>query len=329
MDGNKFSEVDFKEEDKFEKIVKENFKVLFGPKTLYLDLKGKVDTKSLGASIPDGFLFDFRDKENPEFYLVEAELAKHDFFNHIFPQITKFFSFLKNAADREKLIEKLFGFIKSDSQIEEEFKQYSGKKEIYKALKDIIEDSRNILIIIDENKPQFQEIMETYTDTWDKMVTIEILKQYVSDNKMILALSPDFEDLGLIEPIDYHVKEDKYTESYHTEGVKEDVVITYEKIKEAVLNLDKEIKINPQKYYISLREKKNFAYFIFRKKKLHIDIRLSYEDGCNIIKKHKLKQLSQKVQEFYNGPFFEVTLESGANIEEIIRALTEAYRNQA
>ena len=30
------------------------------------------------------------DKENPEFYIVEVELSKHDFYGHIFPQFTSF-----------------------------------------------------------------------------------------------------------------------------------------------------------------------------------------------------------------------------------------------
>lgn len=135
MDGNKFEEVTFKDEPEFERVVKQNSKTLFGSKTTYFDLKNKVDTRSLGSSIPDGFLFDFRDRDNPEFYIVEVELARHDFYKHIFPQITKFFAFFKNPASRNNLIEKLFHFIKSNQQLEEEFKQYSGKKEIYKAIK--------------------------------------------------------------------------------------------------------------------------------------------------------------------------------------------------
>lgn len=93
MNENKFTEVTFRYESEFEELVKMNYKILFGKKTIYFDLKNKIDTKSLGSSIPDGFLFDFRDEENPEFYIVEVEIAKHDFYKHIFPQITKFFAF--------------------------------------------------------------------------------------------------------------------------------------------------------------------------------------------------------------------------------------------
>jgi len=117
MDGKKFAETEFKYEPDFERIVKENSTTLFGEKTVFSDLKNKVETKTLGSAVPDGFLFDFKDVENPEFYLVEVERREHDFYKHIFPQITKFFAFFKNTTSRNNLIDKLFHLIKSDAKL--------------------------------------------------------------------------------------------------------------------------------------------------------------------------------------------------------------------
>jgi len=103
MDGKKFAETEFKYEPDFERIVKENSTTLFGEKTVFSDLKNKVETKTLGSAIPDGFLFDFKDVENPDFYLVEVERREHDFYKHIFPQVTKFFAFFKNTTSRNFL----------------------------------------------------------------------------------------------------------------------------------------------------------------------------------------------------------------------------------
>jgi len=254
LDGNRFVESEFEKEEEFEKVVKENYKTLFGTNTLYFDLKNKIDTKSLGSSVPDGFLFDFSDKENPEFYLVEVELQKHDFYKHIFPQITKFFAFFKNPKSRNNLIDTLFHFIKSNPQLEEEFIRYSGKKEIYKALKDVIENSQNILLILDNDKSELTEVFDTYTDTWDKMVKKEILKQYTANKKTIFTLDPDFEDIGFVEPLAQEETEERYTESYHLEGVEKTIISVYEKIIGAMTRLDPNIQRNPQKYYISLRK---------------------------------------------------------------------------
>jgi len=328
LNGKKFIETIFKDEASFETLVKKNSKTLFGSKTIYFDLKNKIDTKTLGATIPDGFLFDFKDKANPEFYLIEVELAKHDFYKHIFPQITKFFAFFKNAKSRNNLIDKLFQFIKSDPNLEEEFKGYLGKKEIYKALKDILENSQNILVVIDENKPEFQEVTETYTDTWDKLVKLEILKEYTTEGRNILTINPDFEDIEFI-PTSYQEEiEEKYTERFHLDTVEKKIDDLYEKIKKSIQTIDSEIKVNPQKYYISLKKNRNFAYLQIRKKKINIVIMLPLEKGNEIIRKHKLKRLSAGVQNFYNGPCFSVVVENEENLEEIIKTLEEAYKEQ-
>jgi len=328
LDGKKFTEAEFQKEEMFENLIKENSKMLFGSKTIYFDLKNKIDTKSLGSTIPDGFLFDFKDKDNPEFYIIEVELAKHDFYRHIFPQITKFFAFFKNSKNRSNLIDKLFNFIKSNPRLEEEFKSYLDKREIYKALKDTIENSQNILLIIDEDKAEFKEVFETYTDTWDKMVKLEVLKYYAKNDINIITLNPDFQDIDLVEVNyqDEHV--DRYSESFHTEGVEEKIVNIYSKVKSHMLNFDQKIKTNPQKYYISLREKKNFAYIQLKKKKLHIVIMLPIEDGRENIENYKITNLSTGIQKFYNGSCFRVTLENDKNLDEIFKLLEKAYQDQ-
>lgn len=326
MDGKRFTETEFLLEEDFEKVIQENSKTLFGSKTIYSDLKKKVDSKSLGSAVPDGFLFDFTNEESPEFYLVEVELKKHDFYEHMFPQITKFFAFFKNSVSRNNLIEKLYLLIDTNLELKDEFKKYLGKKEIFKTLKDTIENSQNILLILDEDKPEIQEVTDTYTDTWDKIVQKEILKRYTASGKEIFVMNPEFEGIGFVEPI--KGDEEKYNENFHLEDVEKDIVTVYENIKTQVLGFDSKIIINPQKYYISLRKKKNFAYIQPRKKKIKITIMLPFENGNALIKKHKITQLSGGVQKFYNGPCFEVTIENNENIEEIIKALEEAYKQQ-
>ena len=327
MDGQRFIETQFSLEEDFEKIVKENSKTVFGVKTIYFDLKNRIDSKSLGASIPDGFLFDFKDKENPEFYLVEVELQSHDFYKHIFPQITKFFAFFKNPDSRNNLIEKLFNFIKLNPKIEDEFKTYLGNKEIYKALKDVIENSQNILLILDDDKTEFKEIFETYTDTWDKIVKLEILKQFKANGKTIFIMNPDFEDVGFDTPISSEENDEdyKYTESYHIEGVDHKIVEAYEKIKDGVFKVDHQIRVNPTKKYISLRKNKNFAFIKFRNKKLIIIVMLPYEVGVKEIKKHAVIQLGEGVQGFWGGPCFRLTVDSPDNIDEVINVIKESF----
>lgn len=136
FNNKRFTEKEFLKEKDLEDLMFLNGKSLFGQNSIMIEAKKRIDNKTLGGTIPDAFLFDLRDPENPEFYLVEAELAKHSFYSHIFPQITKFFAFYKNPVSQSELIEKLYSLICSDPALKKEFKDRIGSKEIFKFIKD-------------------------------------------------------------------------------------------------------------------------------------------------------------------------------------------------
>ena len=92
-DNRRLPEISFKLEKEFEEEVYRNSKLLFGEKSILLDTKTLLKGDRIGGTIPDGFLFDLSNTSDPQFYLIEVELAKHSFHSHIFPQITKFFAF--------------------------------------------------------------------------------------------------------------------------------------------------------------------------------------------------------------------------------------------
>lgn len=183
-------------------------------------------------------------------------------------------------------------------------------------------------MIIDENKPEFQEVMETYTDTWDKIVKLEILKQYTAENKIIMSLNPDFEDIGLVEPVTQKEIEERYDEAFHLEGVDPKVILIYNKIKEFITKKDPNIKLNPQKYYISLRKNRNFAYLDFKRKKIKIAIMLPFEIGKKQIRSYRLREFTEGIQRFYGHPSFEVTVDKDSNLDEILNLLKKAYEKQ-
>lgn len=156
--------------------------------------------------------------------MVEVELAKHSFFGHIFPQITKFFAFFKNPSSHGKLIEKIYSIFENDDNLRNELKSKIGKKEIFKFLKDTIENSQNILLIIDDEKKELPEITETYTDTWGKIVKVALLKEYRKNGEQknsIFSLSPDFENIENLDIVseNKNIQEEKsvYSEHFHLE----------------------------------------------------------------------------------------------------------------
>ncbi len=210
-----FNPFQFDKETDLEREVVANSKLFFGTGSIYIDLKKKIEAKSLGNSIPDGFLFDLVDSDNPEFYLDEVELASHDFFKHIFHQVTKFFSFFKNPKSQTDLMEKIFTIINNDNELKQEFKKHLGDKKIYKFIKDTIERSQNILLIIDGDKKEMPEIIETYTDSWGKMVKQLLIKKFVNNSECIYTMHPDFENIEFAE-FENEVLDDSDNKTAHT-----------------------------------------------------------------------------------------------------------------
>ena len=55
---NGYSEYSYNLEKDYEELIKNNAKLIFGSSSIYIDLKTRIDTISLGGSKPDGILFD-------------------------------------------------------------------------------------------------------------------------------------------------------------------------------------------------------------------------------------------------------------------------------
>lgn len=55
--NQRFSEVAYTKEIELERDVVLNAEMFFGQRSIYIDTKKKIEGKSLGGSIPDGFLF--------------------------------------------------------------------------------------------------------------------------------------------------------------------------------------------------------------------------------------------------------------------------------
>ncbi|MFC1787282.1 hypothetical protein ACFLY8_04555 [Halobacteriota archaeon] len=323
-DGRRYNELEYLSEEDFEKDIIDNYKLFFGKKTICIDAKRKIDAKSLGGTLPDALLFDLSDIDNPEFYLVEVELASHDFYKHIFPQITKFFAFYKNLDSRKELIEKIYSIVNTDSNLKKNFKKHIGESEIYKFLSDAVESSQNILLVIDGEKKELPEIVNTYTDTWGKIVKIQTIKKYESSNEFIFSMHPDFENIeySLVTNVeDISSEPIEISEEFHLDGVNSNVKEIYSKLKESILPINDQIIFNPQKYYISIINKKNVVFCKFRKKKILLVVMLPLDIIKSKIKHHTVKELSQSVQKFYNGPCAVVDIRNLDHFDEIVALL--------
>jgi predicted transport protein len=326
-EGRKFTEEKYVYETDFENEVVKSHKSFFGEHTIYIDAKAKIKTGTLGNTIPDGFLFNMVDPENRELYLVEVELAGHDFYGHIFPQITKFFAFLKNNIRRKELAEKIFSMINTNPELKKQFKKYLGEKEVYKFLNDIIEESQNILIIIDGEKREFSEIMDTYSDTWGKMVKVVTLKKFTCENEMIFSVHPELDALeySYQQATTQSASEQvEVSEEFHLEDVGENIRIIYQKVKERMLRINPGLIFNVAKYWISIRNKRAFAYIFIQKKKVRIVVMVKEELIQGKIKHHSIRKLSESVQNYYGGPCASIYIQNLDHVDEAIDLLKDA-----
>ena len=334
--GKRYAEHKYSLEKDFEDDVVNSSKTLFGKNTIYINAKKKIEAKFLGGTIPDGFFFDFSDPTDPQFYLVEVELSQHRFYEHIFPQITKFFAFFKNTKLQKTLVDKLFSLVNTDEPLRADFKKFLGQTEIYKFLSDIIESSQNILLITDGVISELPEIMDTYADTWGKMVLYLEVRKFVNAIDTIYSVTPDFETLQYTEEGNEKVENEKeepeklkYSEEYHLEGVSQISKDIYMGIKEIALKYDNSLLFNPQKYYISIKAKKNIAFIKIRNKKVRIIVMMPENEIREYIHNSSIASLSTPVQEFYNGPCAAiniVSLENILEIENLIKCLIDRNR---
>ncbi len=99
--GIKYSEREYKKESDIEELVINHSKTLFGNNSIYIDAKKKIDNTAFGGVIPDGFLFDLTDPNNPEFYIVEVELSKHSFSTIFFRKSLSFSLFSRIQTVKE------------------------------------------------------------------------------------------------------------------------------------------------------------------------------------------------------------------------------------
>ncbi len=324
--GKRFVEFNHASEREFETVIKSSAKLLFGASTIYIDLKARISSAALGMSIPDGLLFDLKNIDSPDFYLVEVELAKHDFYRHIFPQVTKFIAFFRNAQARSQLIEKVFPVVQADKQLEQEFKRFLKHREIFKFMKDAADDSQNILLIMDDMKPELPEILKTYTE-WNKMVRPLILREHRCGEERILSLSPDFESVELGERPGVKTEEQEpgevpHDEEYHLQGTDQKVRDIYHAIKSRMLTFNPNLRFNPRKYYISIVHKKNFAYLYVRKKKgVWITIMLPEATIRATVKHHPVRSEPETVQKFYGGDCASIIVENTTDLDEVIEVL--------
>ncbi len=158
VDGVKYEEWIPSSEEKFESLVKEHSSEIFGDNSIYIDLKHKMKSNAGVGSIPDGYVIILGD--SPSWHIVEVELSSHPLYEHIVPQVKKFYTGIKNPYTQKDITEMIFREIESNSELKLKFEKISGTTQSYKYLSDLISKPPILTVIIEKDTEVLREVIE-------------------------------------------------------------------------------------------------------------------------------------------------------------------------
>lgn len=118
FEDRKFIQTQFESEEELERVVQNNAEFFFGPSSIYFS-KTCISTSDGFKTIPDGIAIDIAAKR---WYIVEAELIKHNVWLHIAPQVSKQIVASTNLTSRQLLIDLVIDNVKNNRLLLDKFR---------------------------------------------------------------------------------------------------------------------------------------------------------------------------------------------------------------
>lgn len=158
LSDRKFIDATFDSEQELEQVVVANSEYLFGPSSLYFP-KALIRTKDGFGTIPDGFVIDLATRR---WFVVEVELAKHNVWSHIAPQVAKQIIAAMNPASRQLLIDLIVDKVREDTATMEKFTDEEIEIiDIRRVLGEILETNPTVGMPIDSISSDLREWAST------------------------------------------------------------------------------------------------------------------------------------------------------------------------
>jgi hypothetical protein len=155
LDGIRYLPQEYEKEEEIEEMIEEHSESIFGKESIYFGKK-KLTSLSGIASIPDAYVVMFSEK--PRWFVIEVELANHDVYQHVVPQLNKFINGIKSDKAKRDLIYFMDNELRKDVSITKKITDKYG--EIYKFLSDVVYGEPTYLIIIDRKIPLLSEAID-------------------------------------------------------------------------------------------------------------------------------------------------------------------------
>jgi hypothetical protein len=225
---NKFIEIPYDRESELEDAVNEVKDALFGSTRIYLDDKKKIGKKGGTNNLPDGYLIDLTNSQDPKIFVVENDLSSHQHLKHIAIQILEFsLSFETSKVKVKNIIKEMLHKRKFEWSKCEDFAKKNGYENVDYLLESIIhnKESFNALLIIDELGEELETVL---ISRFKFPVEVITLKRYKNKNDEILydfqpflnEVTEDTEkvDISEIDTIVVPAREDGFKEVFIDEN---------------------------------------------------------------------------------------------------------------
>jgi hypothetical protein len=194
QDGTSYLYYEYSLEKEFEQVIVEQAPYIFGPQSIYIDIKKRIGESII--TIPDGYLIDFSFSKEPRLYIIENELSSHDPYKHIGSQLLKFAISYKASGRKIKsfLLEHLMKGSEMMARAEKGLTA-AGYRNIDDFLESIIfERPVAAIVVIDQATDELENVLRQLT------MNTEILEfqTFVNGTKKIHKFSPfnaDIRDL--------------------------------------------------------------------------------------------------------------------------------------
>ena len=201
---DKYLEIPYEKESELEDAVNAVKGTLFGSTRVYLDDKKKIGKKGRTNNLPDGYLIDLTNSQDPKIFVVENDLSSHQHLKHIAVQILEFsLSFETSKVKVKNIIKEMLHKRQIEWNKCERFAKKNGFENVDYLLESIIhkKDSFNALLIIDELGEELETVLISRFKFPVEVTTLKRLKN--QNGKILYEFEPFLNDVSEdIEKID-------------------------------------------------------------------------------------------------------------------------------
>lgn len=175
--GIPFRPMAYTHEATFEKDVVTLASNIFGPASIYLNIKKKIGNEIV--TIPDGYVVDTTKPDEPKLFVIENEIVSHDPFKHIGIQMLKFVTSFDESQRAVRTF--VMNEIKKDSNslnLLEKACSLSSSPNVDHYLDRAVYSEFKGLVVIDEATPELFRVLEKINAN----ISVLELKAFISDS---------------------------------------------------------------------------------------------------------------------------------------------------